>query len=602
MGSDKPEWEKDPQKQAQFDELVEIERATARLRGLDPNQAEEIVRARFSAGAELVARTEHTDQIRAEIVAKKRRRRKVILLGAVGVAAVAAAAVPATRAVMAGLEEAAAFRQALSEAGASVVDAGFQQQADWLNLDESGVPFDMPGGTCSAVIGVGAGGVGVRSIRIERPSATLEGESGQIWCACADERVVVRPAPGAEGPIAARRWSSSADATGGPEVLRAATIGGFTVHVDPTDLACASAAFESWASLGDNGKAPPLDAEVGGVAGKLLAAGWEPAGTLPASHSFVVLRPEPTRCLLAVPRGEPGKLSLRASDGTRWITETKAAPAWCGYGKAGTMSLWRNEPGGGDYALLSIPANRVGGMAGVVELTQSLGLEPLEPVVDAADLTADAVAALHASTVPASSTVRAVGGILAKKPKHRVVAFTQLEAGAFSVDTKPEARLACSPKRAPGASVQAFVCVQAKPQGWRSGGQAGRQAAAAGPLPAWLKILAEVPDPEAVDVMAKLLRLARLMAARGSEPTTTDGVKETVWGATVSGRPKKTEVVAVGLTRTRPWVHPLTDGEPWTLDGPVRFVKVTPDGYVKLKARRSLGHNAASRRVVVWRR
>ena len=46
----------------------------------------------------------------------------------------------------------------------------------------------------------------------------------------------------------------------------------------------------------------------------------------------------------------------------------------------------------------------------------------------------------------------------------------------------------------------------------------------------------------------------------------------------------------------------MTDGEPWTLDGPIHAAKVTPDGYVKLRAKRAMGLNPASRRVVVWRR
>jgi len=601
VGSDKPGPGTGNLSQSEFDELVEIERATAALRGIDPRQAEEIVRARLALGAEKDARTAHTDEIKEEIARKTSRRRTLIILGAIAVVALAAVAVPTSRAIIASLEEAEAFRQALSEAGASVVEAGFQQQDEWLGLDESGVSFDVPAGTCSAVVGVGTGGVGVRAVRVERPGATLEGESGQIWCGCSDERVVLRPARGSEGRIAARRWSQAMDAAGGPEVLRASTIAGFTVHVDSTDLTCADAAFETWSSAADKGGPSPLDPKTGGLAGKLLAAGFAPVGSFPTIRTFAVLRPEPKTCLLAVPLGEPGTLSLRASGGRRLIAGTKASPAWCSYGKGSSASLWRTEPGGGDYAILAIPAERVGGTAGLREITASQGVKDLEPVLAAEDLSADAIAALRASTVPIQSSVRMVGGTLAKKPNHRVVAFTQLEAGAFSADTKPEARLACSPERDREALVQALVCVQAKAQGWRGSDKDELQAAAAGPLPAWLKILADSPDPEVVDVLAQVLRLARQMAARGSEPTTTDGVEETAWGATVSGRPKKTKVVALGLTRSKPWVHPLTDGEPWTLDGPVRAVDVTPDGYVKLKARRVLGHNAASRRVVVWR-
>ncbi|RLB60135.1 MAG: hypothetical protein DRI90_14410 [Deltaproteobacteria bacterium] len=625
VGSDKPEWdaeglewggdglesEVDEPERSEFEELVEIERATAMLRGLDPDQAEDIVAARFAAGSEQLARAEHTDEIRTEIEKKTRRRRRLIIMAVAGVFVVGATAVPVSRAIRAALAQAEVFRLALSKAGEPLADSGFQQQDEWLDLSESGASFDVSQGTCSAVIGLGADGTEAGPLRIERPSAVMEGAWGQIWCSCSDERVVVRPAPGTEGRVAARWWTVGADEVGGVEVLRAAAIAGFSVNADQIDLACADPSFAKWTSSEGRGSPPPLPPKPTGVTAKLLAAGFEPVGGFPTSRTFVVLRHEAKRCVLAVPQGAPGTLSLRAADGTRLITDTAAALAWCSYGKEGLFSLWRSGAGAGDggesgasgdYAVLSIPAERVGGMAGLRELTGSQGLESLATVLGGADLTADAVAALEASTVPIASSVRAVNGSLAKKLGHRVVAFSQLEAGAFVVDTSPEARLACSPKQDTRATVNAFVCVQAQAQGWRGGGTEAVQAAASGPLPAWLKLLADVRDPEVVDVMAQLLRLARHMAAQGSEPTTTDGVEESVRGATISGRPHKTEVVAVGLTKTRPWVHPLTDDQPWTLAGSVHAVKVTPGGYVKLKASRSLGYNAASRRVVVWRR
>ncbi len=595
VGSDKPE-------RSEFEELVEIERATALLRGLDPDEAEETVAARFQAGAEQAARAQQTDQIQTALKQKARARRRLVILVTLAVVVIAAAAVPISRAIMAELDQAEAFRRALSEAGSPAVEAGFQVRNEWLDLSGSGVSFDVPAGTCSALVGLGADGAGASPVRVERGTVILEGESGQIWCSCSDERVVVRPSPGTEGRVAARWWSVAVEAVGGVEALRAAAITGFSVHLDKIDLACADPAFEQWISAGTHGAPPPLPSKRAGVTAKLLAAGFEPVGSFPASRTFVVLRPEPKRCLLAVPQGAVGKLSLRATDGTRLIADTRAAPAWCAYGPRGPVSLWRSGVEGGAYAILSIAVERVGGMAGLRELTRSRGLEQLETVLGASDLTADAVAALQASSVPIASSVRAVGGSLAKKPGHRVVAFSQLGEGFFVVESKPEARLACLPERDAQATVNAFLCVQARPQAWRSGTTEAVQAAAAGPLPAWLKVLAEVPDPEVVEVMARLLRLARHMAAQGSEPTTTDGVEEITWGATVSGRPHKTEVVGVGLTKRRPWAHPLTDGQPWTLDGPVHAVKVAPSGYVKLKARRPLGHNAASRRVVVWRR
>ena len=79
-----------------------------------------------------------------------------------------------------------------------------KQRDEWLDLPESGTSFDVSGGTCSAVIGVGADGARPSLIRVERPSAIVEGDGGQIWCSCGDERVVVRPAPGTEGHVAAR--------------------------------------------------------------------------------------------------------------------------------------------------------------------------------------------------------------------------------------------------------------------------------------------------------------------------------------------------------------------------------------------------------------
>jgi hypothetical protein len=95
---------------------------------------------------------------------------------------------------------------------------------------------------------------------------------------------------------------------------------------------------------------------------------------------------------------------------------------------------------------------------------------------------------------------------------------------------------------------------------------------------------------------------AQRMTLLGYEPTTTEGVKDTPEGATLAARGKATTAVAVGLSRSRPWIVPLTDGPAWSLSGAPRVVPI-PAGVAKaLRGAVPLPADGKDRRVVVWRR
>jgi hypothetical protein len=69
------------------------------------------------------------------------------------------------------------------------------------------------------------------------------------------------------------------------------------------------------------------------------------------------------------------------------------------------------------------------------------------------------------------------------------------------------------------------------------------------------------------------------------------------------GRPGKTEVVAVGITRSKPYLFPLSpSGATWALDGPIPIAPLAEGKTISLRSRASLGSDKASRRVVVFRR
>ena len=96
------------------------------------------------------------------------------------------------------------------------------------------------------------------------------------------------------------------------------------------------------------------------------------------------------------------------------------------------------------------------------------------------------------------------------------------------------------------------------------------------------------------------MAFARRMAADGFELTSLVGATLTGDRAEVTGRSGEKEIVALVISSSKPFVHMLGTGAPWTLDAP-RRTPLTPGQVAKLRAWPEYT-GAAKREFVVWRR
>lgn len=586
------------------DELIEIERASAVLHQRDPSQAAHIVNELKARKAEEARRAEVARQIRMAAEKKKRIRRLRIGIVAGVLLVAGAAAYPLTQAVLAEAARAEALQKSLTEAQKPAASKGFAFSDEWLDVPPAGVAFKIPRNTCSAVLGVGEGAEGLLPIRVKRQgNDPIDGRSGAIWCSCDEEEVTATFVDPPDKRLALRWLNAKMGVVGGIEVLSGVQIPGFVVAADEQAYGCADAAFATWAQSEGHGRLEPIGQRLKEALEPLEEESFSVHGVFAPEMRFAVVPTRPQRCYLAVPFGDKAPVTLRNTEGRRVVKDSADALGWCSYAQERAYSLWRKQLGPPRMLVVEIAATRVGGLTGLREAASRHGTKKMHGILEAQDLEADAVAALIASGVGESTIVRGEATGLPGKPNSRVVAFGLFETSSFLPDVAPRVPLACDPPPRPGADFQTYVCVQARPQRWRREGSVETQGAAEGRLPFWLSILEGLDNASALAASAELLAFSRRMTLLGFEPTTTDGVKDSAFGAEILGRPAKKQALAVGLTNRPPWIHPLTHQRPWTLDGELGIADVEPDASVRVRSRTgSLGADPNARRVVVWRR
>jgi hypothetical protein len=107
-----------------------------------------------------------------------------------------------------------------------------------------------------------------------------------------------------------------------------------------------------------------------------------------------------------------------------------------------------------------------------------------------------------------------------------------------------------------------------------------------------------VQNERALDVLA----FARRMSALGFEPTSLTGFVEIPGGVEVTGRSGESEIVALSLSRTPPYIHPLSEAAAWTLDGEPQIVHIVAGKSVRLRAIPPFTGPRGTRETIVWRR
>ena len=580
-----------------FAELVEIERASAQLHGRDPARAEETVRARLREIAEKEEREKRNEVERREVEAAARRRPFVIAAG-VAVALVSLGVVGwGVSWGLARMDRGEAFASALDEAGRPLASLGFASKEDWIDAEGESIVLSIPAKTCAAVIVVAEGSTSLVDTELARPAGKGSGPS-HLWCACAGEEATLT-VPSAEQHAAVRLFTGEFASVGGPFALASEVPEGWKVTMGASDEACAHEAAAIWVKGDERAMPVPFPDHVANNP-RFVAEGMEPAGLFPPERPFVALPSASATCYFAQPFGQGGKVQLRGEDGAPLSEPTDQAFGWCHYGDATKLTLWREAGAEVPYVVTRASATRLGGSLGLGELAARQGHEGATLLVLGGDLVKDAKAALVASSVGAATVVLGTASGLPGGPDHRVVAATVRQEG--TVVPSGSVAHACRPKPSPEAALTHLLCVQAEAQPWRGSGEPGSWGAAEAELPVWLWELAKEPSPPLLEAMASILVFARRLHQAGFEPTSVDGVEATVWGAEISRRGKTTEVVAVAITKTEPWFHPLSDGDAWTFDDMPRIVVMPPEGKLTLRAPKPLTYDPKAVSAVVWRR
>jgi hypothetical protein len=588
------------------EQLVEIARAEAVLNQRDPALVRSVVRAQIAHMATQRTREAQAAAILAAVEAHERRRRRQRIAGAIlGVAAIAAA-VPMVKHFMKESRRNDGLREWLDRIDKPAADRGFRLVKEWIDVPPEGVTVTAPRETCSALAAVGEGEEWALGFTLEREVAgKAAAASGVVFCSCEAEKVTIKLAP-PSGRAPARsvlRWRSApASVTGGAERMRMDPVSTFVTVEDAVSASCADAAFKVWSASAGNGDLAPLDAARTGPTAKLVADGFEPVGLLDEKRMFGVLRAKKGTCYVAAPEEGRSDFGLRAADGARLVPATRGAAVLCAHGEDAVFSIWRAEGASAPVVVLGAPAERAGGIAGARAAAERLRLREVKAALPSTDLSRDARAALVALGVPVASITEADANGLPGKEDARVAAFTLRANVALLPQVSPPVPTECVSAQAASDPLRTVLCVEARPQPWRAGDDAAHQGGAEGPLPFWMGLLKDEADLEAVKVKAKLAQFALRLGSLGFEATVTDGVKDTAEGAVIAGRGGKGEVVAVGLVRSRPWVVPLSDGVPWTLDGALHVTKIPAGESKTLRGALPLGADPKQRRVVAFRR
>lgn len=584
-------------------QLVEVARAEAMLNKRDPEEAAAVARAQIAYQRTARARNEQAAQLEAAAKRGRTIRRRKQIAAALIVVVAGAAAVPLVQNALTEKGRADALRARLDALGKDAAQAGFVSEKEWVQVPAAGVSFQVPRDTCAALVAAREGSNEPLTVEIEREfTGKLSATGGVVWCTCDGEKVTVKVPDTGGAQRALRVMSAATGRVGGIEVLRAHPVPSFRTEADKLAPACAEAGFQAWADGPGHGDIDPLDAKRPGTAADLLADGLEPVGLLASEREFAVVRAKKGRCYVAAPEKESADLTLRGPDGARLVQKAGGAVAWCAHSADGVFSLWRAGTGSPAVVVVDAPAARIGGIMGARAAAQRRGYQSVEIALLPDDLAKDARAALVAATVPEATIVDADATGLPGKPENAVVAFTLRDRAALIPVTEPAVPTACLPEVDPNQPLRASLCAGARPQVWRSSADARQQGAVEGARPYWLTVLGAVEDIGAVRASAALMAFAQRLTLLGYDPTTSDGVKDTPEGAVVSGRGGKSEAIAVGISRTAPWVVPLTEGPRWTLEGPLHVVRIPVGSTMTLRGAARLDADPKARRVVVWRR
>lgn len=575
----KPPAKSDPGVGEEFDELAQVERAMASLEGRNIELAADLAVQRRDAEERRHKIEDAFEGVDERVRAERIRKGIKIGITAIVVIGLAIAAIR----IVPMMQE----RQAQQEAAANAADEaakpfaarGFKKDSVAVSDDERA--FTTGADRCYIV--VAASTSGSPSIRISGGVLPTEGRGSVGFCACGEGKVNVEAA--GDGHIATAVLSAPTSAIGGTERLAVAPAP--TTIADQPDKSCEQAHIDAYIQAGHEQPAPEeLTSDEKLIASEHLTAVTHGGEAEP----WVSIPDGEGTCFLAVSRQSGDRLSLRLPGGERPVEASTAPLIGCA-AKAGGLTVWR--AGRGAVTVFTAPAAKVGGMMGMLEAADRLGLETT-PWLASEDRADDAKNALVASAIPADKLIPDLNG------KDRA------QASLFALSTDERTSLAphaddpellCVP--ALKQKARHTMCVHAKPGGW-SLVKKFPKGTVGGPRPFWL-VAPPAADPAALQRDLDVLSLARRLSLAGFKLTTSTNVKVLPNGVEVSGRSGENDVVAIVVSATQPFVHTLSSGEPWKLQDKPAIVEL-PTGKSELLTATPPFSPGGLKEALVWRR
>jgi len=558
-------------------DLAEVERAIAILEGREDSNREDVAFARKEAErlrSAVNSALERIDQNLREARQARIRRGAAIALTVVLVGTVAFLIVPRVQSWFSGR---ARSTQAAQQAAAPFVREGFVE----IETSAGTAPLTVNAERGKCYVAVAGSADGAARVRVDRGPVSAEGTSVGV-CACSLEDL--RFSTTGPEPIELRVLAAPDSVTGGADLLPILAASPDARVVEAVDRRCAEESIDAFiAAHPPGGAGEPRETRV-------EALGLRRVASAPPEMPLVVLPAEKDACFLAQSENEEDSLSLRLKGGERPvpIQRVKGAVALCGRSLAG-VSVWRE--GRGEVAVFSAPAARVGGLLGMGDLSRHAGRAATlwAPVEDLA---------FDAQSVLLASGLAPLGPGESGAPGEYALFL------AVSTDAKSMLEV---DERAPDAfcrppvniGVARSLCLEVRP------GALGDPAAlpagsARAKRPFWLPVARanRAQNERALDVLA----FARRMSVAGFELTGLTGFVEIPGGVEVTGRSGEKEIVALAVSQSPPYVHPLTDGPAWTLEGEPQVVQLPAGKSVKLKATPPFVGPRTGRETIIWRR
>jgi hypothetical protein len=560
------------------DDLAEVDRALSVLKGRHPEH-ERLEREDRQSRTRRAAEHEEAARI-ASSEARSRQLRLLAIIGPV-VALVAFIGILGRREME--------RRAHLTQAATPFVSVGFTTL-------ETSSPSST--GTLEASVDPGcmvAVSTGTEPLVITRGGATTNGPGPALFCTCANERISITGAVESGGGLVLLR--ADAALIGGSRAFPFSPFKpGTTIK---SDDACSEAALDAWIDAKRYPKATVDDAWLRAEPGRapLVAAGFHVIAALPASSPFVVVDVPKDSCTIAASSDPTDKIALRTKGGTLAVTDATGGFVRCAQTE-GTMAVTRE--GKGDVVVLTAPAVASGGILGARDIAKASGISASVSTVPPADRGWDARQLMLVSQIPEGTITTAGAPDVPVDRDARVVALSFETPNALVPETPEEVYSFCDPPL-DKKTLESF-CVFSGPQKWRAEGADAVGGIARSKLPFWLFAMQSANDPVALKGMTQLFVLARRLGREGFAPTTLEALTELPNGVEVLGRTGEDAVVAVGVVSVAPWVYPLSDDPPWSLDGEPRVVPVKPLSKVTLTTPLKNLPPKGSRRTVVFRR